>query len=781
MIFYNSTIEEDDFGWVDPLIYIHVEPPDEYVGEDFYWWNVTGHPYQRSLAGNRPPYRADWVENGRNILVQSPNTLPEDCIDIDDDSYWEIFARVEIDGSNMFTQDVVYIDVGNVSDIQIANRTGDNPPLASVQINASYYKTTNTWPLIITRDVTNLIFEEELTPTGKAVTYPTISEVVSGFHLESYNFSDDSIYQLRVDYLNLTGAQHNLFAFQLGSQLGIDSGKATYPSTPTAGWTWSENPAPPTDVREVTCTFSPQQTAESLGNYKYGNIIIDATNFLNKTIKTVRLDLDVTYQPELVGSGSTTLLYQDFIYTRPSSTRIYLFREDINSGGVVMQGSPGNLNTKTATSAWFNYTVPVPSGSFLNGIDWDVKAWERMSTGSSISITDVVIEYYNETSSSWWRLYAAEPDNEGSPLRWQPENEAPYVGSGYLDDFADLVAALGVGPQAHLYLTLRNESVFETISLVKFAARIQESVSAYPNDGVGYMNGTSSPNTSALVSFIFRQYINAWHYEITEGFVSDFTVTIVMYDPIGIRDTDIDSRIDDEFLPEALPNVSISYDQMGPLNNSIILDYEDLNAQKVLVYLEAWDSLVRDIGMHGDILFRDNQTSGPQRLVPLTYQPVLNTTIEVIDLEAMILINVSIDADQTIRNYYLQMNISPALGYERDIESVAYISNFRFSLGSTNTEAMKSMGAYPSKKILAYSYAGFPSSLRVGLADLSPSPIPYVLMYILRFEVSPEFIMNTTARETMRFTAIWEKAEGTYEVRDDKMLSATRQIDVVYV
>jgi hypothetical protein len=192
---------------------------------------------------------------------------------------------------------------------------------------------------------------------------------------------------------------------------------------------------------------------------------------------------------------------------------------------------------------------------------------------------------------------------------------------------------------------------------------------------------------------------------------------------------------------------------------------------------------VRQHGDHGDILFKDNFTSGTIQLVLLPIQPILNTTIKVVDTEAKVRINVTIPAGQTLRNYYLRMNITPGLGYE----GRGYTSDYRFSIGTDkvggNLNAISKIGAYPSKKVLAYNALGFPISLQVGIVDLEPYPSMYNLFYILTFKVSPEFLLNTSAKEKFYFTAVWEKASGTYQVlppTDKKTLEPAKIITVVY-
>lgn len=765
MVSYSSVIEEDLFGWVDPYIYIHVEEPNEYT-ENFYWWNVTGYPLQETLAGNRPAYKAQWIDDGKDIQVQSTNTLPANCIDIDEDDNWEIFAQVEIDGYHMPTHDVVYIKMGNVSDVNALSMLGG----VEVQINASHTTAVQTWNVFTARDQTVYKISQEITPTGKLLTYPTISQVISGFHLRANNWNDDSIYSLRVDYVNLTGARKTLHTFQLNSELGANRGSDTYGGTPPAGFSWDLS----SDFKSLMATFSPVLPANV--NERYGIIDIDAINFMNKTIRSVTIDLTVRQTPEPTGTETTRFLTENFMFTRPSTPRTYFFHEDFSSSEVVIQGSPGNLNTKTATSAWFNYTTNVPDNAFLNGIWWSITANEWNGGSSTSQVAEVIIEYYNATDGRWWRLFHDTPGT-----KFYTPTDAGYVSPNYLDDWADLATTLRsphtgnpIGPVADLYLTSRGNAyqysaVFETVTQIRFAARITESPSGFPEDGIGWTNGTRNFNTSAQVSFMFLPFVSTWGVntvEIPVGFVNDFTVKIELYDPLqnlGADDT---------------PTVTVNYTKFDSLTYNIEFDDTTTFATKYIITFEAWDSLVRNHGGRGDILYQDNVTGGTQRLVPLSVQPNISTWIEIIDLEAKMQINVTIDAGQTLRNYYLKMNITPALSYE----GVGYTSNYRFSIGSENPDALRKIGAYPAKKVLATNELGIPIIWQIGIADLEAFPSQYKLYYILTFDVSPQFLLNTTAHEKFYFTAVWEKAEGSYEIRTEKNETPEppATIDVVY-
>ncbi len=786
MVNYVSIIEEDEFGWVDPFIYIHVEPPNEYLGQDFYWWNVTCYPVQRTLANNTPPYKARWVDDGANILVQSTNTLPSSIINIDNDSFSEIFARVEIDGRNMRTHDVIYIEVGSILDVQIFNETGGT---GLIQINASYSEITQDYNIYALRDRTKYILNEEITPTGKTITYPTISQVISGFKLQTAHWDDDSIYNLLIDYIDLNGTLRNLYTFQLNRTLGDDSYNATYPNEPT-GFRWIESLAG-SAMKSLTLKFAPEYNAEFFGDYKYSNINIDATNFNNKTIKSVTLDFNVTHQPPGNSSEITRVISEEFLYTEPSTNPTYYFHADVTTSNIKIQGfnSTGecDLKTKKATSAWINYTIPIPTNAFLNGIDWYIRAEEAVNSSmadSTTNVSQVIIQFYNASSNEWITLLNHIPSSVVQNHRPESVN-AKYTGT-YLYDWADLINNLNspygdgkINGSYDLYLTARNRSLFESITKIKFAALIKESPSIYANDGIGYHNNSRIFNTSAWISFRFYQFINSWgqgKIEVPEGFVSNFTVTIEMYDPL-IHIAEIN--------PTDYPKVSVSYDLLGPLKHDATYtspENETFFARKIILYLEAWDSLVRQHGDHGDVLFKDNKTQYPKNVEPLSQSPVLNTSISVIDLEAKVYINVTIDAGQILRNYYLKMNISPALGYE----GRGYTDNYRFSIGTDpdtgNFLAISKIGAYPSKKVLKWSEWGFPTSMQVGIVDLEPFSTFYYLGYVLTFQVSPAFLLNTSAKEKFYFSAVWEKAEGTYEIRADKNEKPipARVIEIVY-
>jgi len=788
---YSSVIEADDFGWVDPYIYIHVERPNQYQTQEFYWWNVTGHPVQKTLAGHTPPYKARWIDDGEDILVQSANTLPSSTINIDNDAYWEIFARVEIDGRNMPTHEVVYVRVGNVQSVQIANATGGVGPMR-IQINASHTEATANWRIFAYTDQTKYVINQEITPTGSSVVYPTISQVISGFHLQTARWNDDSLYRLKVDYVNLTGSLVGVYDWRINRTAGDYQNNVTYPSQPS-GFRWTTS----SGIKTLTMQFQPLHDAEWYGNYKYSNINVDLSNFKDKTIKSVNITLKITKGPEVTGTSMLKRYSEDFAYVSPAPTTYYL-HQNVNTDTVKIQGynnsGATNLNLMKATSAWVNITAPIPANAFLNGVDWYVRAAEAKNgsmPASTTNVSRVVIQFYNETSNRWLTLlnYAAGTKQQ---VNIPGTVDARYTGRDLWDWGLFRTGGLyfqngaggstQIGMTHELYLTSRNLTNFEDITLVKFAVYLRESPSTFTNDGLGYQSGSRSYNSSVLVSFKFYPFVSSWGLgaiEIPEGFVSNFTVNVVMYDPLlDIQNMAVGNH----------PNASITYNRLGPLNTGATVNIETgvpagrtFFARKVLVYLEAWDSLTREDGDHGDILFKDNFSAGTIKLVYLSQLPSLNTTIEVVDLEAKMYINVTIPAGQTLRNYYLKMNITPGLGYE----TTGYTGNYRFSVGTDviggNSKAISSIGAYPSKKVLKTNVYGFPISLQVGKVDLDPFTQLYHLYYILTFDVSPQFLMNATARERFYFSAVWEKAAGSYEVRSDKMETVpARVIDIVF-
>ncbi|MHA1424815.1 MAG: hypothetical protein ACTSQI_02390 [Candidatus Helarchaeota archaeon] len=748
---YSSVIEEDNFGWVDPYIYIHVEEPVNYPANTFYWWNVTGHPYQRTLTGNRPAYKAKWVDDGSNIIVQTRNTLPSDCIDIDGDPNWEIFARVEIDGAHMPVQDVVYVKTGKVSDIQVT-------PF-QVAINSSYTEMSQQWAINQRVDATKYILSDEITPSGRAITYPSITDVITGFQFHTNNWNDDSLYSLDIRYYNLTDDENPLYSWRLPEQLGADSGLYTYGGNNSPP-IWLLFPSPST---YLTFNFSPTFPAEHYGDFRYAKVDIDAANFTTKTIKSVSIDINVTNNP-YEGAGSpywiAKYLDYDFAYTVPSTTTYY-FHQDTSGSSLNIQGFNDSgvapLEQKQAKWAWFNYTIELDKVSFLNKIWWNLSALEN---GDAI-VTNVIVTYYNATNQTEYTLYSDTPNtptNSHLITMWEDLTQA---NGGFADEWW------------YLYLTARGDTPMENVTSVTFAARIEET-NIGTNGGIGYSNGDKIFNTSAVVNFLFYPFVTKWgitslgdDVEIPEGFISDFDVQIQMFDPLnGINTTAL----------EDYPYVNITYYKMGPMTDSADVSItQNFFAEKIIFTLEAWDSLVRLGGYRGDILYQDNQTSGTQRLVPLTAQPSLNTSITVVDVEGKAYINVTINPDQTLRNFYLNMGISPANSYE----GRPYTSNYRFSVISNNFEAVKRIGAYASKKVLNESIYNVTSELQVGIVDLPPYPSHYYIYYILTFEVSPEFLINS-ATETFHFNAVWEKAAGTYEVRVDKNTTVERTIDITY-
>ena len=97
---------------------------------------------------------------------------------------------------------------------------------------------------------------------------------------------------------------------------------------------------------------------------------------------------------------------------------------------------------------------------------------------------------------------------------------------------------------------------------------------------------------------------------------------------------------------------------------------------------------------------------------------------------------------------------------------------FKFALVAHSKELAETIRKYIDPNI---------EDMEIGIVDLEPFGQLYRLYYILTFDVSPQFLMNATARERFYFSAVWEKAAGSYEVRSDKMETVpARVIDIVF-
>ncbi|MHA1252861.1 MAG: hypothetical protein ACTSRP_22935 [Candidatus Helarchaeota archaeon] len=316
---------------------------------------------------------------------------------------------------------------------------------------------------------------------------------------------------------------------------------------------------------------------------------------------------------------------------------------------------------------------------------------------------------------------------------------------------------------------IKNVGSLENVSMVKFAALLYD-----PVHDLGYVNGVASYNVSAWVQFWAKEWVHSWgletnpdQMELPEGFISNYNIEIRLYDPLSHypessgQNSNWDSRFGRIFqIPnEDRPEVNITHTVYGPLEDGssifpLSFDFtNDYFAKDVRVRIEAWDSFVKGNGDYGDIWYKDNYlVEGKSQKIDNI--PTVNATITYIDLEGYVNINVTINPDTYLREFFLNMTQGWALGYIDRI-SISTDTN------DTRSNILAYIGKFPTRHTLVWNTNVTPwktKSLKIGETDLLGYNQSYIIMYYITFLLTPEFVVdaiNLGRSETLYFRFVW--------------------------
>ncbi|MHA1383054.1 MAG: hypothetical protein ACTSR3_04750 [Candidatus Helarchaeota archaeon] len=203
----SGNIMADSFGWVDPYIYIHCEPIDSDVF--YYWWNVTTNSTQLTLQNNREVREATWAYayNGeaKDVIVQRATDFNANITNIDDDPWYEIFAKVEIDDSNMDAiQKIFFMANGTIESINVSHGLDYD-----IRIWDTFEIQNKSWKIEGSGGETTYIFNEVVTPDGSTIVYPTGPKVITGIRVNSDNWIDDTLTTAQIYYYDIDNPNAN--------------------------------------------------------------------------------------------------------------------------------------------------------------------------------------------------------------------------------------------------------------------------------------------------------------------------------------------------------------------------------------------------------------------------------------------------------------------------------------------------------------------------------------------------------------------------------------------
>ncbi len=827
--FYGN-IGEDNFGWVDPYVYVHVEPID-LPNLFYYWWNVTTISTQLTLGGHQEIQKARWVtprSDGKvpNIVIQTATPFDSYVTDIDNDGLSEIFARVEIDNNTMSdVQKIFFMPNGTIDTINVSHALGYDIDLWA----DSNIIQNDTWDVDGLGGQTKYTFSEEVTPDGSNIVYPVSPKLITGIQVNSGTWIDDSLTKAQIYYYDIEDEdqdnpiyllnwdiRENQYMGSYGGWVenltGSNRLSMIYPDTSptqpeTLSWTvFGQLQASANASRGVTLVYD----ETTYGGQQYTNLyrICDLDLFLTnvtganrlKTLTNLELWYYDYYVPEGDGYGSKK---QSLIYSYngksvfPGTT--YTINRELGGNPTVLGYTNSGMNSSTAGydliwngpyhhrdtgahHAYFTYVFPIPSDAFISEIFWNVTNLDD-TTASGISITNLSA-FYGGTGPAdpnrGWKTITT-PGYGGGGVYSGSIYSQTSVGGTYSDPWSP-------GHTHHLYLTSRGQDTSETWEYLMFEVYVQDDfiTGAQGWANLGW-NDTDPPladqvNNPLPVTLLLEirtyDFLDEWgmnNFELPEGLISGFKVIATMWDP---------QEIDDSISPTFYPNFTVSYKTVRMEDGSNLFPYvnNSILTPKVYIRLDMEDSIVNEdvTGGRGDTLYVDHNRTYGYLWQPLQSAnlPYVTTNSSILNVESEFLITVNVTPDNALRNYYLNLTLPNSRGYiEPKLGRLIVISN--------NPDVQRRMGTFPPKviidpRILNATYP-YPHIYRLGTKiDLDPTTYEYSIEYHLTFRVSALFLKDwrenyatSNPFERFYFSCVWDKPRGTFESITERYIKAT--------
>lgn len=819
----SGEIVDDSFGWVQPYIYIHVDPMPTDTNWDYYWWNITNTPAQETLAGNTPESQARWIYSGAEIVsrdalfnkIQEGNnvtninsTHPPARIQGDP---LEIFARVEIDNTTMPIHKIHYMERGTIGSLNASHSSavyGD--AYHTFLRDESVREDSHNWTVVAGGGENLADMEQLISPVFSKIIYPLSSEIIDIFEIESENWIDDSLTKALIYYYDINDTVYanpiTLLDFDLRNH-------------PLPGETWSDTSTYPNNF--VTLDDDPGnnwvtsdalsydsfvfQSRETIGpgtNYqtaRIGDLNLNFDNFNQTALRnlTVRYrvynsPLDDT-TPQWVTAykynGEAIDSYQSFMYrdtdhlTVQPTANPSIYGEAYSDltpipgshGTPLFDGRLSDRPTDTWTGCYYgiyNYTYTIPTDAFVSEITYDFHNYDGHETQAlhygGIEVLD--IQAYSATSG-WVNLYTG-------PVGVQRVKTL----SGSIDR---------IPADTHrLFLTNRQLNPGEDFDKLQITVRFMDgnydNGAWVPADSLGWNNSinyTWQPvDVSANLQIKKVYFVDEWDQgnELPTGFISGFDIYAEMYDPLNQLPSQPNSNVSisynvyqrisglqdiQTFYSEDL--IDLSYSGVGD-----VFENTDLLASKVHIDFEMEDSIVNDDvkGGRGDVLYEDAVRPFGVLWTPLndTYRPYTITNVTSFDLETAYEINATVSAGQALKGYYLNMTVGDPRGYvEREITRLT-----QYVYG--NPDLNHKISLFAPKPVITWDNStgeDFARTYRLGtVVDIDPYVGQFTIQYNLRVRVTPDYIHDWkdgvlgTEPIDLYFSGWWELPESSYEV-----------------
>ncbi|MHA1799723.1 MAG: hypothetical protein ACTSVY_14845, partial [Candidatus Helarchaeota archaeon] len=816
-------IAQDGFGWVDPYLYIHAQQETYDTDPDWYWWNVTCRPDQPTLKGNKPIYAAKWVTpkselglNGtylKDMVIQSYPPLPALVAELDpnyDDKY-EIFARVEIDDNKMdFVHQIHYMERGVIDNLNMSHGNSYDVYLDDTAVNQNY-----TLEVVQPdKTATKYVFSEQVTPDGSNVVYPVNSKIITKFTCDSDNWVDDSLTKAVVYYydINDTSFENPIYLLNwdirnIGTWAGGSKRTDNTFGNLTIGQTLSNGTVQWLDLSKTSgvdkydkLKFTYSYSVSNPNTQRMHSLDLGFFNFSSVSIEELRITYDVNDKP---GSGTTTITAFDqrgyatipsqsyrIMSDRGGNPYIYGYNltggtpnPDVDTRCPIQTGQENDKNAYGADYALLNFTYPIPQDKYISGVYWNITNFDGGSGGggnntaiSGIRIQSYRARFYNVTDSQYYWIDL----DPGLPIEPDQGATGQHIYENHTHPIGMHNSTWSYGNHA-MYLSNRRQTIDEYWDYIQICLIVRDGDTGGRN--IGYNDTTSGSDNRNPVDVYIDLRVNFSSYnfqdwgldevELPEGLISGVDVEMTMYDPQATNQT-IPGSIHND-LSWVMINFSVSDMEQGsglswPTNLELL-------ASKILIDLEAEDSIVLASKIEGDILFQDRNTSNGYLPVALgsQYQPYVTANISVLDIETQFIIDVNITQNQALRDYWLNLtNIDTAhLNYLQKIT--------RLTVNCLeNNEVTRQLTAFPKHPIKVGNET-HPQTFQLGREiDLDPWFGPeaeYQITYYLTLRVSTDMLKawdaagrDNSVSIVLEASAVWSRPIGTYQVETQTYL-----------
>ncbi|MHA1314218.1 MAG: hypothetical protein ACTSRB_09955, partial [Candidatus Helarchaeota archaeon] len=593
----SGEISIDTFGWVQPYIYIHVDPvPGDAYPFAYYWWNVTTTPAQTTLNGTTPEDIARWIFSGEDIKAEDAifNKDPDgyNVTNVNTTNYEdpanqsnlvdpiEIFARIPVDNTTMSVQVIHYIERGSIQGIY-ANHSS---ALFGNTFNSYLYNETvkeeyQNWTVSAVGGQEKAVYEQWLSPGWSKIVYPQSTRIITDLAINSENWVDDSLTRAVIYYFDINDSSFknpiylldwNLRDHAVGSyseSVVYDENFATIPDETSDNWWVQNDPYNDTFFFRVLENDGTAQGWGDYSNYRIGDLNIKFENFSMAALKNLTVKYRVHHSPvdpnpywitayQYNGQATTRISHvmsRDTTHRKDPMGNPMVYGENYANGTAVFDthltplfdghlsyynGTDEETEWRGCYSGIFNYTYDIPKDGYVTRIAWLLKNEDGdpgfVNNHGGMEVINITA--YDATNQQWVELKGNDVGISYG-TRYSPLSSV----------ISDTITQQPGGSDA-LYLTSRGLSATENYTKINFVFNFTDgnyqhtNGSWLPVDSLGWNNtanaSLSEVDVYAQIEITKIYFYTSWDddFELPEGFISGFDISAEMYDPLDRYD-----------------------------------------------------------------------------------------------------------------------------------------------------------------------------------------------------------------------------------------------------